>query len=105
LSVTTLRQARETAGTDVDYLGVGPVFATASKADAAPPTGLSIFREMAEAGIRTPSYAIGGIQVSNAEEVLAAGAWGLAVISAVVAAPDPLEAARAFVDILGRHPR
>jgi len=104
LSVENLDQARAALGTGADYLGVGPVFRTPTKGDAAPPAGLSIFREMKDAGVGIPAFAIGGVNLSNAEEILEAGAWGLAVVSAVVAAPNPMEATRAFVEILTKHP-
>ena len=104
LSVENMDQARAALGIGADYLGVGPVFRTPTKSDAAPPAGLSIFREMKDAGVGIPAFAIGGVNLSNAEEILEAGAWGLAVVSAVVAAPNPLEATRAFVEILMKHP-
>jgi thiamine-phosphate pyrophosphorylase len=79
----------------VDLLGIGPVFATATKPDAAPATGLDGLRTLAAA--RTvPSVAIGGIDPGNARDVLATGVDGLAVSSAIAAAPDPGAAARAL---------
>ena len=76
----------------VDYLGVGPVFATATKPDAAPPLGLDGL-----AAVRTacglPIVAIGGLSVDNVAGVTAAGADGIAVVSAIMAAADVAEAA------------
>jgi thiamine-phosphate pyrophosphorylase len=93
LSVETIAQAEAAARLDVDYLGVGPVFPTTSKANAAPALGLEGLL-----AIRACSshllLAIGGIQVENAAEVLAHGADGLAVVSAICAAVDPKTAAR-----------
>ena len=80
----------------VDYLGVGPVFPTPSKSDAAPPLGLEALSRIA-GSIRLPVVAIGGITEANAIDVIRAGADGLAVISAVCAADDPEEAARRLV--------
>lgn len=91
LSVSTLAQVAEAdrlpSGT-VDYLGIGPVFATPTKPLAAPPLGLAL-----TAGIRRatalPCVAIGGIGTGNAAQVRATGVDGIAVVSAVCAAPDP----------------
>ena len=72
---------------------MGPIFATATKADAAPPMGLD---GLAAVRARTalPIVAIGGIDRGNAAAVIAAGADGIAVVSAVCAAADPMAAAR-----------
>lgn len=79
-------EAGEAAG--ADYVGVGPVFATRSKGDAGEPIGLAAIGRIRE---RTglPIVAIGGIDAGNAESAIAAGADGLAVISAIAAAADP----------------
>ena len=71
-----------------DYIGVGPVFATTSKAQPAPVLGLSGLTQIA-AAVERPVIAIGGIDEGNIAAVLAAGAWGVAVLSAVVADADP----------------
>lgn len=74
-----------------DYLGV-TVWATGTKPDAVP-IGLDGLRDIA-AATALPLVGIGGIHVGNAREVLAAGATGIAVIGAVAAATDPVEAVR-----------
>ena len=75
-----------------DYVGLGPVYATGSKADAEPPIGLFRLAELAAAaGI--PSVGIGGIGVANAGEVIRAGVDGVAVISAIQGAANPRQAA------------
>jgi thiamine-phosphate pyrophosphorylase len=75
-----------------DYVGLGPVYATGSKADAQPPLGLDgLAAQAAAAGI--PAVAIGGIGVDTAEAVVRAGVDGIAVISAIQNAPDPKRAA------------
>jgi thiamine-phosphate pyrophosphorylase len=81
-SAATLEQALEA---EADYLGVGPVWATPSKADADPPIGLEGLREIA-AATATPVIAIGGIDGTNAADCIRAGAVGVAVIRA---ATDP----------------
>ena len=97
-SVETLAQVAQCAQSDfagVDYLGVSPVFATATKTDTSAPWGLDGLRK-ARAVTALPLVAIGGIHAGNAAEVLAAGADGLAVVSAVCGATDPAAAARAL---------
>jgi thiamine-phosphate diphosphorylase len=75
-----------------DYVGLGPVFGTASKADAQPALGLArLAEQIAAAGL--PAVGIGGITVANAGAVIHAGADGVAVISAIQSAPDPGQAA------------
>jgi thiamine-phosphate pyrophosphorylase len=84
---------------DIDYLGVGPVFSTPTKLDAAHPIGLdglALIRSIT----RLPLVAIGGINSQNAAEVLAAGANGLAVVSAICAARDPEESARRLSTVI-----
>ncbi|GAA4810332.1 thiamine phosphate synthase [Actinomycetospora chlora] len=76
----------DTALDAVDLLGIGPVFATATKPDAAPATGVDGLRRLATA-VDVPSVAIGGIDTGNAAAVLAAGVDGLAVSSATAAPP------------------
>ena len=78
-----------------DYIGVSPVFATPTKTDTAPPLGLAGLREI-RAAVKIPLVAIGGLHAGNAREVIRAGADGLSVVSAIVAADSPREAARAL---------
>jgi thiamine-phosphate pyrophosphorylase len=88
-TVNGLDEARAAArAVEVDYFGVGPVFATASKAGAAPALGLAGLRRIVEA-LDRPVIAIGGIVAERVCEVLAAGAYGVAVLSAVAASEDP----------------
>lgn len=78
-----------------DYIGVSPVFSTPTKTDTARPLGLEGLRAM-RAAVRIPLVAIGGIHLRNAREVIRAGADGLAVVSAIVSADSPREAAAAL---------
>jgi thiamine-phosphate pyrophosphorylase len=95
LSVETEAQARRIPA-GVDYIGAGPVRATATKPDHAPPVGFDgLARIVAAAGL--PTYAIGGIGAGDAVAVKAAGAIGMAVVSAVVRAADPEAATRALI--------
>jgi thiamine-phosphate pyrophosphorylase len=95
VSVSTVEEALEAEAEGADYLGVGPLFATATKADALPATGLAVLRGVRRA-VRIPLVGIGGINDSNAGDVISAGADGVAVVSAIVASSDPGEAARAI---------
>lgn len=93
LSIESLEQLREAEREPVDYFGVSPVFATPTKHDAAPALGLEGLRAMRRL-TRRPLVAIGGIDAGNVGDVMNAGADGVAVVSALCAAPDPLVAAR-----------
>ncbi len=87
VSVDNPRQAREAQAGGASYLGAGAVFATATKADAGEPVGLQVIAEICRA-VDIPVVGIGGINLQNAGRVIRAGAAGIAVISAVVAADD-----------------
>ncbi len=104
LSITSIADLGASDLTQVDYLGVGPVFATATKADAAPAMGLAGLAAV-RAACDLPIVAIGGISADNATAVIAAGADGVAVVSAICAAPDAADATRRFADIVARAKR
>jgi len=91
-SVETPHDVERSADLPVDYLGVSPVFATPTKTDTAPPWGLPGLRQV-RAMTTLPLVAIGGIHSGNAADVLAAGADGLAVVSAICSADNPRVAA------------
>lgn len=97
LSIQTIDHARAVDPAVVDYVGVGPVFATATKPDHAPPLGLDGLAAVCAAS-PVPAVAIGGLGVANAADVLAAGARGIAVVSALCAVADPEQAARDLAD-------
>jgi thiamine-phosphate pyrophosphorylase len=99
LSITDPVQVGAVDPSVVDYLGIGPVFATGTKPDAAPALGLEGTRAAA-AATRLPSVAIGGIDLANAAAVMATGVVGLSVVSAISAAPDPEAAAAALARIV-----
>lgn len=71
-----------------DYIGISPVFATATKNDIAPPLGLEGVRQIREA-VKLPLVGIGGINANNSHLVFQAGADGIAVVSAIVSADCP----------------
>jgi thiamine-phosphate pyrophosphorylase len=103
VSVSNYAEAQRAADQGADYIGVGHIFLTVSKQKINPPIGLHTLREIT-ARISLPVVAIGGIDEKNAEEVLRAGASGIAVISAVSDAENPLLAARRFVELIRRTP-
>jgi len=86
---------QSTIGPEVDYVGIGPIFATGTKADAAPALGIAGFATL-RSQIALPVVAIGGLTAANTPEVIAAGAEGIAVVSAICTATDPAAAARAL---------
>ncbi|WP_163717804.1 thiamine phosphate synthase [Mangrovibacterium lignilyticum] len=92
LSVETMEQAREANALDVDYIGISPVFATATKTDTFQPFGLEGLKA-ACALSKHPTVAIGGIKQENAAQIIAHGANGIAVVSAISMAENPMKAA------------
>lgn len=97
LSIKTVEEAQAAPLDLLDYVGIGGVFATASKETAAAPIGVhglarvaGIIRARAQA---FPVCAIAGITAENASQTIAAGADGVAIISALALAPDPKAAA------------
>jgi thiamine-phosphate pyrophosphorylase len=101
VSAETRELARAAWRGGADYVGVGPVFATGSKLDAGEAVGTARVREIAGA-VDVPVVGIGGIGPANAGEVVAVGAAGVAVISAVTRAADPERASAALLEALRR---
>ena len=89
-----VEQAIAAARLPVDYIAVGPIFATASKENPDPAVGLEGLRRVREAVGRFPLVAIGGVTRENSPSVLAAGADSVAVISALLSPEDPSEITR-----------
>lgn len=96
VSCHSLDEALEAQEGGADFILLGPIFFTPSKAPYGPPLGLEILKQV-RPYIHLPIFAIGGINTANRAEVLAAGADGVAVISAVMAAPDVSEAVKALL--------
>ena len=95
VSAGTPEEARRAEREGADYVGVGPVFGTATKPDAGEPLGLERLAKIA-AAVGIPVVAIGGITQENVAQVFAAGASGAAVVSAVVGADDIAAATRSI---------
>jgi thiamine-phosphate pyrophosphorylase len=96
VSVATEEEARRALAEGADYVSVSPVFLTPTKPDADTAVGLEGVARIRRAVADAPVLAIGGIDSSNARSVIAAGADGVSVVSAIVAADDPEAAALAI---------
>jgi thiamine-phosphate pyrophosphorylase len=94
VSTHSLAQARATETIAPDYIGIGPLFATGTKPGVAP-IGLTTLRAVARQ-VALPAFAIGGITLNNLPDVMRHGAARIAVVSAILCAPDIAAAARAF---------
>ena len=94
-SAGDLAEAARVDPSIMDYVGVGPIYPTGSKADAGPAIGLEGLRSL-RAALDLPLVAIGGIDRVHAAEVMTSGVEGIAVVSAICAADDPESAARAL---------
>ena len=90
------RVALQAVADGASYIGCGTVYATSTKADAGEATGVSGLRSVAQA-VTVPVVGIGGITPQRATDVRAAGASGVAVVGAIMAADDPARAVRAFL--------
>jgi thiamine-phosphate pyrophosphorylase len=99
VSVGTVEEAVRAEREGADYIALSPLFPTRSKEDAGPGHGLSRLMEIRQA-TALPLIAVGGIGPENAAGVIAAGADGVAVISAVVDQPDIAAAARDLREIV-----
>jgi thiamine-phosphate pyrophosphorylase len=104
LSVKTVQQAKDAPLEHLDYVAIGGVYGTSSKDNTATPIGLAGLREIVRIirarDAKCPICAIAGINEGNAGEVIAAGADGVAVISALSLAADPGAAARVLRTVI-----
>jgi thiamine-phosphate pyrophosphorylase len=101
VSCHSLPDVREAAEGGVDFVVLGPIYATPSKTPYGSPLTPAILPQ-ARAACDLPILAIGGIKARQVPEVVHAGADGVAVISAVLAAPDPGAATRELLDAVAR---
>lgn len=98
-TANSIEQALNVSTEIVDYLGVGPVFGTLSKEKRAPDLGLNNLQMICEL-VELPVIAIGNIQPKDVAEVIAAGAWGIAVLSGIVCQADVENSTRKYVQAL-----
>ncbi len=103
IGLTVRNAAEAVAAQDLgaDYLGVSPIFATRTKRDAGEPGGATLIQEISRQ-VSIPIIAIGGINLANAVQVIAAGADGVCAISAVVTQPDVRTAIEQFQALFPR---
>jgi len=99
VSTHNLEQFKEAAATSADYVAVGPLFSTSTKANPDPVVGIEFIRSV-RALTGKPIVAVGGITLERAAEVIQAGADSVAVISDILLAPDPGLRARQYVELL-----
>jgi thiamine-phosphate pyrophosphorylase len=96
-SVHSVAEALHAEGSGADYVVLGPIYDTPSKAPFGPPLGLTALEEAARA-VRVPILAIGGVTAARARDLRRAGAFGVAVIGAVLAADDVEAKTAALLD-------
>jgi thiamine-phosphate pyrophosphorylase len=99
VSTHSLEQFEKAAGSSADYIAIGPIFATTSKANPDPVVGTEMIRKVRSL-TKKPIVAIGGIRLERAAEVIEAGADSVAVISDIVSDADPAKKARRFLETL-----
>jgi thiamine-phosphate pyrophosphorylase len=99
ISTHNAAQFRAAVSSSADYIAIGPIFATSSKANPDPVVGIETIREVRRLTDK-PIVAIGGITLDRAQEVLAADADSVAVISDILRAADPAVRARQYIDLL-----
>jgi thiamine-phosphate pyrophosphorylase len=98
------RAARAAVDAGASYLGVGPVYATRTKDGLPDPIGVAGIAAVA-AAVEVPVIAIGGVTAARVPELLAAGAYGVAVVAAVSDAPDPAAACTGLLETLNQRVR
>jgi thiamine-phosphate pyrophosphorylase len=99
VSTHNLEQFERAAASSADYIALGPIFSTSSKANPDPVVGLDLLRK-ARALTDKPVVAIGGVSLERAAAVIQAGADSVAVISGILSAPDPAQRARQYIETL-----
>jgi thiamine-phosphate pyrophosphorylase len=96
VSTHNLKEFEQAAATSADYIAVGPIFPTSSKANPDPVVGTELLRRVRPL-TRKPIVAIGGVRLDRAPDVLAAGADSVAVISDILLAKNPASRAREYI--------
>ena len=99
VSTHNLDQFKHATATSADYVAIGPVFSTSTKANPDPVVGIELIRRVRPLTDK-PIVAIGGITLERAAEVIQAGADSVAVISDILLAPDPGQRARQYIELL-----
>jgi len=99
VSTHNREQFQRAAATSADYIAVGPIFSTSTKANLDPVVGINFIRQVRPLTDK-PIVAIGGITIDRATDVIRAGADSVAVISDILRAPNPGQRAGQFLEIL-----
>jgi thiamine-phosphate pyrophosphorylase len=99
VSTHNLEQFNKAVASTADYIAIGPLFSTTSKANPDPIVGLAFLRRVRGLTDK-PIVGIGGISHDRAKSVIEAGADSVAVISGVLSTPDPSQSARQYMDVL-----
>ena len=99
VSTHNLEQFERAGASSADYVAIGPVFSTSTKANPDPVVGLEMIRQIRPL-TNKPIVAIGGITLERAVDVVKAGADSVAVISDILLAPDPAQRARQYIELL-----
>ena len=102
VSVHSMQEAVTAIRQGADYIGIGPIYPTSTKADAKAVQGLTFLTELRSADIQIPVVGIGGITSENASPLIEAGADGVSVISAISQADSPEKAAAKLYDAVNR---
>jgi len=100
VSTHSLEQFQRAGASSADYIAVGPIFATGTKANPDPVVGSEFIRKVRPLTDK-PIVAIGGITLERAPEIIESGADSVAVISDILGAPEPGIRARQYIDLLG----
>jgi len=100
-STHSLEEARQAQNDGADFILFGPVYLTPSKAAFGAPQGLQALKKILE-NVSLPVYAIGGIKAEHIAELRSLGVRGVALISAIIGAADPKEAAASLLRLLER---
>jgi thiamine-phosphate pyrophosphorylase len=99
VSTHNRKQFKRALASSADYIAIGPIFSTTSKANPDPVVGTELVRELRSLTTK-PIVAIGGIRLECAAEVIQAGADSVAVISDILGTPDPVLQVRKFIETL-----
>ena len=102
ISVDNVEKAKIAEAEGADYIALGPIFSTKTKINAGEPVGVEEIKKV-KSIVRLPVIAIGGINLQNIQLVAMAGADSVAVISAVVGAPDIRRAMKELVEKMGKY--
>lgn len=100
VSTHSLTEVTVAIAASADYVGIGPIYATTSKADAKSPAGTTLIEQTATKYPTLPIVGIGGITIDNCQTVIRAGADGISLISAIATHEEPFVATRQLLHVL-----